>query len=57
MKKPPIGVVPRTIWNLQQDAQRATELLAAVNRYVKAKKQVPTEWFRELTALNEKGAI
>ena len=44
MKKPPLGLKPKTI----HDQQRAIEILEAMKRYVLADKAIPNEWIGEL---------
>ncbi|CAJ0701612.1 hypothetical protein LMG19089_02882 [Ralstonia edaphis] len=45
--KPPLGLKPKHI----HDKERAEEILAAIDRYVAARKVVPAEWIDELRAL------
>lgn len=44
LKKPPIGIEPRNIW----EKKRIKELKAAIKRYVDADMEVPIEWVTEL---------
>lgn len=44
LKKPPIGIEPRYIW----EKKRIKELKAAIKRYVDAGMEVPIEWITEL---------
>lgn len=48
-KKPPLGVMPRDIWN----HKRWTELSNAMQRYLEAGKPVPKEWMDEYIELCE----
>lgn len=48
-KKPPLGVMPRDIWN----HKRWTELSEAMQRYLEAGKPVPKEWMDEYIELCE----
>jgi hypothetical protein len=50
MKKPPLGVMPRKIW--EQDRQ--LDLLAAMQRYVEEDVKIPADWIDELNDLNER---
>jgi len=43
-KPPPIGLMPLAMYN----QQRVLDILAAMGRYVQAKKRIPDEWFDEL---------
>ena len=47
--KPPIGLTPRFIWNLDR-IQKITE---AIQRYVNAKKDIPYKWIVELAELQK----
>lgn len=49
VEKPPLGVMPRDIWN----CKRRTELADAMQRYLEAGKLVPKEWMDEYTELCE----
>ena len=44
LKKTPIGIEPRYIW----EKKRIKELKAAIKRYVDADMEVPIEWVTEL---------
>lgn len=46
--KPPIGLVPRNIFEDNMRQQRANDILAAMQRYAEASKAVPVEWIDEL---------
>lgn len=45
---PPPGVCPRVIWQRQCNQQRASELLAAIERFAQANQAPQAEWFEEL---------
>lgn len=45
--KPPLGVMPRELW----EKQRARDLFDAMLRYAKAGKAIPGEWPQELLQL------
>ena len=42
-KKPPIGIIPRYIWELK----RIKELKSAIRRFIAAGKEIPIEWLNE----------
>ena len=42
-KKPPIGIIPRYIWELK----RIKELKSAIRRFIAAGKEIPIEWINE----------
>ena len=44
MQTPPLGLMPRKIWNIQ----RAGDIFEAMCRYSKAQKPIPLEWIEEL---------
>lgn len=48
--KPPLGVMPKDIW----DRKRQEELAAAMNRYLEAGKKIPKEWIEEYNELGDK---
>jgi len=48
MKKPPIGLKPKHI----HDMERQIEILSAMKRYVKNGKTIPMEWINELKQYN-----
>lgn len=50
--KPPLGVMPRFIW----DERRRIELQAAIMRYMDAGMRVPLEWIAEYNELVERQA-
>lgn len=47
--KPPLGVMPRYIWN----RKRQKELADAMQRYLEAGKSIPREWIDEYNEYNE----
>jgi len=47
----PIGVKPRSIIELEFNKVRTLDLLSAMVRYVKADKEIPDVWWKELTDL------
>lgn len=47
-KKPPLGVVPRDIW----DRKRQEELAEAMGRYMEAGKRIPKEWLEEYNEIS-----
>jgi hypothetical protein len=48
--KPPIGIMPRHIW----EAQRLDELRGAIYRYFHANLQISPEWIEEYNELLKK---
>ena len=49
MNKPPLGLMPKCIWDLQ----RKQDIEAAVKRYKDADKPIPWEWVQEYAELSE----
>jgi len=47
-EKPPIGVMPESVWNWHQRRNRMIELMQAMLRYSEAGKPVPVAWCEEL---------
>jgi hypothetical protein len=47
MDKPPLGIMPRKIW----DDRRYFDLVDAINRYVEAKIDPPQEWLDEFSEI------
>lgn len=45
--KPPLGLKPKWL----HDEQRLDEVVAAINRYIEAKKLIPQEWMEEYNLL------
>jgi hypothetical protein len=50
MKKPPLGITPKHIW----EAIRFEELQMAINRYLLAQLPIPTEWIEEYNDFTKK---
>ncbi len=48
--KPPLGTMPRKLW----EEDRQLNLLTAMQRYVEAYVKIPPEWIDELNDLNER---
>lgn len=47
-EKPPVGLIPKYL----RQAERAREIVAAINRYLEAGKyDIPNEWAKELDEL------
>lgn len=44
--RPPIGIIPKYLWI----EQRKSELMSAIDRYMKAGIKVPIEWLEELNS-------
>ena len=49
-ERPPLGLMPRSI----HDKARILEILAAMDRYIRADKAVPAKWFNELREIMKK---
>lgn len=52
MNKPPIGLMPKSIWIEQMQVQRRNEITAAMQRFIEAGKDIPNDWLQELIELN-----
>lgn len=50
---PPLGLMPRHIWQERQARLRIDELLAAMRRYAISVRPAPAEWVDELEELLE----
>lgn len=48
--KPPLGVMPREIW----DRKRQDQLAEAMTRYLEAGYKIPKEWFDEYNEISER---
>ena len=48
--KPPLGVMPRDIW----DRKRQEELAEAMARYLEAGMKIPTEWIEEYNEISDR---
>lgn len=48
--KPPLGVMPRDIW----DRKRQEELAEAMARYLEAGMKIPTEWLEEYNEISDR---
>lgn len=51
--KPPLGVMPRDIWN----RKRQKELADAMQRYLEAGKSIPREWIDEYNELSDREEV
>lgn len=47
--KPPLGIVPQGMHDLQVNQMRALALLDAIKRYLVANEPIPREWVEEFT--------
>jgi hypothetical protein len=52
--KPPLGVVPRHIWESVQEHERLKDIKAAISRYLEAGSTIPIEWITEYNELVRK---
>lgn len=50
-RKPPLGIMPREVWQDKVNTQRAADLSAAMLRYADSRLEIPLAWFLELSAL------
>jgi hypothetical protein len=50
-KKPPIGLMPRTIWVEKTSRERLLQIADAMYRYGDAGRAIPLEWILELGLL------
>lgn len=50
MKRPPLGIIPRYIW----DEKRLSELSAAIVRYLEAGYEIHPDWIEEYDELIER---
>lgn len=48
--KPPLGVIPRYIW----DWKRQEELAEAMERYLEVGMKIPTEWLEEYNEISDR---
>lgn len=46
-EKPPLGLTPRFI----RDEQRIDEIVSAIERYITARKEIPSAWIEEYNEL------
>ncbi|MEK5008799.1 hypothetical protein MHI11_16735 [Bacillus sp. FSL K6-3312] len=47
VKEPPLGIIPKFI----HDERRAEDLVAAIERRISARSEIPLEWFEEYNNL------
>lgn len=45
--KPPLGVIPRVLWEFMCDNYRKDSLLEAMRRYALVDEPIPDEWLEE----------
>jgi hypothetical protein len=50
-EKPPIGLMPKYVWQQKVQHERLLDVLNAVLRYSLAGKTIPEEWLAELGTL------
>jgi hypothetical protein len=46
-KKPPLGIIPKDIWEMQ----RLKELMEAISRYYNDYREIPIKWIEEYNEL------
>ncbi len=49
--KPPLGIMPKRLWEYQNNLKRHHELYLAVQRYLDVNMTIPVEWIEELNEL------
>ena len=52
-KKPPLGVMPKYLWEISIRQQRFNALMGGISRYHSEGKEVPKEWFKEAKKLEK----
>jgi hypothetical protein len=52
--KPPMGLTPRRIWEMQTERARVNEISDAIIRYLNAGMKINPEWIEEINELLEK---
>lgn len=50
-EKPPIGVMPRKLWEEKVANERIADLLSAMERFSRTSRTTPEEWIDELRCL------
>jgi len=53
VKKPPLGVMPRDIYERNCKVTRLNAIAAAISRYLQREMKVPVEWIQEYNELAE----
>ena len=51
-EKPPLGIMPRKLWQEQVSIERRNRLGEAITRYLQRGMEVPEEWVDEYNARN-----
>jgi len=52
MNKPPIGIMPKDIWEYKVKEQRLKDVMDAIDRYEKAGLEPLKEWYVEYAKLS-----
>lgn len=48
MNKPPLGLIPEDIYEIQSNTERMAMIIEAMRRYAEAEKPIPIKWVNEL---------
>lgn len=51
VENPPLGLMPRKIYWEELNYHRRQDIIAAMHRYMEAKRDIPVEWCKELIDL------
>ena len=51
MNKPPLGLIPKSIYEAQIMLERMNMIVDAMKRYAAVQKPIPVEWIEELEEL------
>lgn len=54
IKRPPLGLIPRFIWEGKNYTQRIQSIKEAIERYTEENLSIPQEWVEEYNELIEK---
>lgn len=57
VEKPPLGVMPRKLWEEKVGRERTAALLGAIERFTRASRTIPEEWIVELRSLTGTEAL
>ena len=55
MNKPPLGLMPKSIYEAQIMLERMNMIVDAMKRYAAVQKPIPVEWIEELEELMKGG--
>lgn len=51
LPKPPLGVMPKKLWEEKVQRDRQNDLRQAIKRYIDADRFIPSEWLDELAGI------